>query len=80
MQAATPTPVPGCAEALRVVVTQPGAADAAIEAASSITVTDVTIEGLSATVRWSSTRQGVARTDGLTLQQIDGQWRLAGPA
>ncbi|MCX6467338.1 MAG: hypothetical protein NTW05_27700 [Pseudonocardiales bacterium] len=73
-------PVPGCVEAMAAVLGQPGAAEAAIEAANSITVTDVTIEGLTATIRWSSTRQGVPRTDDLVLQQIDLQWRLAGPA
>lgn len=78
--AAAPAPVPDCVEAFRTVLAQPGAVDAAAEAASTVTVTDVEIEGLSATVRWSSKRQGVARTDGLTLQQIDGQWRVAGPA
>jgi hypothetical protein len=78
--AAAPAPVADCPQALAAVVGQPGAIDAAVEAANTVTVTDVTIEGLSATVRWSSTRQGVPRTDGVALQQVDGQWRVAGPA
>ncbi len=72
--------VPGCVEAMGAVLAQPGAAEAAIEAANTVTVTDVTVQGLTATVRWTSTRQGVPRTDALTLQQVDLQWRLAGTA
>lgn len=73
-------PAPTCVEAMAAVLGQAGAAEAAVEAANSITVTDVEIDGLSATVRWTSTRQGVPREDALTLQQVDLQWRLAGPA
>ena len=73
-------PAPSCPEALAAVIAQPGAAQAAIEAANSIVVDDVTVEGLSATIRWTSTRQGVPRTDALSMQSVDGQWRLAGPA
>lgn len=72
--------VPGCVQALEAVLTQPEAVAAAVEAASSITVTDVTIEGMSATVRWTSTRQGVPRTDTLSLQKVNLQWLVAGPA
>jgi hypothetical protein len=73
-------PAPSCPEALAAVIAQPGAAQAAIEAADSVVVDDVTVEGLSATIRWTSTRQGVPRTDALSMQSVDGQWRLAGPA
>jgi hypothetical protein len=73
---------PTCPEALALVVGQPGAVQAAIEAANSIVVDDVTISanGLSATIRWTSTRQRVPRSDALSMQSVDGQWRLAGPA
>ncbi|GAA2538264.1 hypothetical protein [Pseudonocardia hydrocarbonoxydans] len=69
-----------CEEALAAVFGQPGAAEAAVEAAGSTSVEDVTVSGLNATIRWTSTRQGRARSDGATLQLIDGQWRLAGTA
>jgi hypothetical protein len=73
-------PAPSCVEAMTAVLGQTGAAEAAVEAANTITVTDVEIDDLSATVRWTSTRQGVLREDALGLQQVDQQWRLAGPA
>lgn len=69
-----------CEEALAAVFTQPGAAAAAAEAAASTTVDDIVIDGLNATVSWTSMRQGQARTDGARLQVIDGAWRLAGAA
>jgi hypothetical protein len=71
---------PTCPEALAAVVGQPGATQAAIEAANSIVIDDVSVAGLSATIRWTSTRQGVPRSDALSMQSVDGQWRLAGPA
>ncbi|GAA3234034.1 hypothetical protein GCM10017691_30190 [Pseudonocardia petroleophila] len=69
-----------CEEALAAVFGQPGAAETAVEAASSTVVDDVVVQGLNATIRWTSTRQGQSRTDGATMQLIDGQWRLAGTA
>lgn len=69
-----------CEEALAAVFGQPGAAEAAVEAAGSTSVEDVTVSGLNATIRWTSTRQGRTRADGATMQLIDGQWRLAGTA
>jgi hypothetical protein len=72
--------VPGCPEALGAVLVQPGAAQTAIDAASTTTVQEVTIDGFTATVRWSSTQRGAPRTDAVALQSVAGQWRLAGPA
>lgn len=69
-----------CEEALAAVFGQPGAAETAVEAAGSTVVQDVTVAGLNATIHWTSDRQGQGRTDGATLQLIDGQWRLAGTA
>ncbi|MBC8092886.1 MAG: hypothetical protein H7Y15_13295, partial [Pseudonocardia sp.] len=69
-----------CEEALTAVLTQPGAADAAAEAAASTTVDDVVVEGLNATISWTSMRQGRPRSDSVRLQSIDGVWRLAGTA
>jgi hypothetical protein len=69
-----------CEEALAAVFGQPGAAETAVEAAGSTVVEDVTVEGLNATVSWTSVRQGQTRSDAATMQLIDGQWRLAGTA
>jgi hypothetical protein len=69
-----------CEEALAAVFGQPGAAETAVEAAGSTVVEDVVVEGLNATISWTSMRQGQPRTDAVTMQLIDGQWRLAGTA
>jgi hypothetical protein len=71
---------PGCPEALSAVLLQSGAAQTAIDAASTTAVEEVTVDGLTATVRWRSVQRGVPRTDAVTMQSVDGQWRLAGPA
>lgn len=67
-----------CEEALTAVLAQPGARETAAEAASTTEVRDVVVEGLSATITWSSQRQGQTRTDEAVLQSVGGQWRLAG--
>lgn len=69
-----------CEEALFAVFSQPGAAGTAAEAATTTAVDGVAIEGLNATITWTSTRQGQPRTDSVALQSVDGQWRLAGTA
>ncbi|MDN5930664.1 MAG: hypothetical protein L0I24_06325 [Pseudonocardia sp.] len=69
-----------CEEALAAVFGQPGAAETAVEAAGTTVVEDVTVEGLNATISWTSMRQGQPRSDAATMQLIDGQWRLAGTA
>lgn len=69
-----------CEEALAAVFGQPGAAETAVEAAGTTVVEDVTVEGLNATISWTSMRQGQPRDDAATMQLIDGQWRLAGTA
>jgi hypothetical protein len=71
---------PGCPEALGAVLVQPGAAQTAIDAASTTAVQEVVIDGFTATVRWSSTQRGAPRTDAVALQSVAGQWLLAGPA
>ncbi|MDN5749810.1 MAG: hypothetical protein L0H64_15030 [Pseudonocardia sp.] len=67
-----------CEEALGAVLAQPGARETATEAASTTTVQDVVVEGLDATITWTSQRQGQTRTDEAALQSIAGQWRLVG--
>lgn len=67
-----------CEEALTAVFGQPGARETAAEAAASTTVQDVVVDGLNATITWTSQRQGQTRSDEATLQSIGGQWRLAG--
>lgn len=85
VNAATPPVDPAappldCPTALGRVLGQTGAPEAATEAAASLRVTDVTIDGLTATVRWTSTREQVVRQDAVRLQSVAGFWRVAGPA
>lgn len=77
---ATGAVAPGCPEALGLVIAQPGAQEAAIEAANSIVVDDVVVAGFTATITWTTRRQGVERTDSARVQSVDGRWLLAGPA
>lgn len=72
------TPVTTCEQALTAILGQPGAREAATEAAATTTVREVAVDGLNATVSWTSQRQGQERTDEATLQSIDGLWRVAG--
>jgi len=69
-----------CEEALGAVFGQPGALETAMEALNSTVVDEVTVEGLNATIFWTSQRQGQPRSDGATMQLVDGAWRLAGTA
>lgn len=72
------TPVTSCEQALTAVLGQPGAQDAAAEAATTTTVQNVTVDDLNATITWTSQRQGQSRTDEAAMQLIDGLWRVAG--
>jgi hypothetical protein len=72
--------VADCPQALAAVFSQIGAPGAAAEAASTTMVSDVTVEGLNATITWTSTRQGEPRTDSATLQSVGGRWLIAGGA
>lgn len=69
-----------CPQALAAVFAQPGAPELATESAASTVVRDVEIQGLNATVSWTSTVRGQARTDGAALQFVEGQWRLVSAA
>ncbi len=75
---ATGNQVTTCEDALGAVLAQPGARETAMEAATTTTVQEVTVDGLNATITWTSQRQGQSRTDDVTLQSIDGLWRVAG--
>lgn len=69
-----------CAQAMAAVFAQPGAPELAAESAASTVVRDVVIEGLNATVSWTWTGAGQARTDSAALQYVEGQWRLVSAA
>jgi hypothetical protein len=71
-------PVQTCEDALITVFSQADVPATAAEAAATIAVLDVVVEGFSATITWTSNRQGVPRTDTATLQSVDGRWLLAG--
>lgn len=72
--------VADCPQALAAVFGQIGVPGAAAEAQSTTTVTDVTVEGLNATITWTSMRQGEPRTDSAALQSVSGRWVMAGAA
>ena len=69
-----------CEDALVTVFSQAGVPATAAEAAATMVVDDVLVEGLSATITWTSSRQGEPRTDTVALQLVGGRWLLAGAA
>lgn len=67
-----------CEEAFALVFAQPGAFEAARESADTTTVDDVTVEGETAIISWTSQVQGEPSTVRNTLRAVDGQWLIVG--
>lgn len=70
--------VGGCEDAFGLVFSTPGAAELARQTAGSSEIQDVTVDGDTATVNWTTDVQGQQAAQSNNMRRIDGRWLLGG--